>query len=65
MIPINVLKNRLYQVNQELIVYGTHGIDTLTEMIDTVRNLHNRTTAAETELLIRTLYYDIGQVQNR
>ena len=39
-------------------------IDTLTEIIDMVVNLNNRTTAVEWEPLNRTLYYDMGQVQN-
>ena len=30
----HLLKNRLYQVNQELISYGMYEIDTLMEIID-------------------------------
>ena len=54
----------MYQVNQELISYGTYGIDSLMKIIDTVVNLNNRTTTVEKELHNRTLYYDMGQVQN-
>ena len=56
--------NRLYEVNEEAISYGTYEIDTLTEIIDNIMNLHNRTTVVERELLNRTLYYDMEQVQN-
>ena len=42
-----LLKNRLYQVNQELISYGTYETDTLAEIMYTVINLKNRTTAVE------------------
>ena len=59
----HLLKNRLYQVNQELISHGTYEIDTLTEIMDTLVNLNNRSTAVEKELLNRILYYDMGQVQ--
>ena len=48
--------NRLYQVNQEVISYGTYEIDALVIIIDTVNNLNNRTTAVEREILNRTLY---------
>ena len=69
----NLLNNKLYQVDQELITYGTYEIAKLMEIIDTVVkmeiidtivNLNNRTTAVEKELLNRTLYYDMGQDQN-
>ena len=60
----NLLKNRLYQVNQELISYGTYEIDTLAEIIEVVLNLNNRSTKFVREFLNRTLYYDMGQVQN-
>ena len=48
----NLLKKRLYQVNQELISYGTYGIDTLEEIIDTIVNLNNRTTTVENRINI-------------
>ena len=47
------MKNRLYQVSQERIIYGTYEIDTLSEIKDTVLNLNNRTTAVEKEILHR------------
>ena len=59
----NVLKNRLYQVNQECFSYRTYEINTFTEIIDTVMNLNNKITAVKRELLNRTLYNDMGQVQ--
>ena len=34
----NLIKNILYQGNWELINYGIYEVDTLTEIIDTVRN---------------------------
>ena len=58
------MNNRLHQVKQEVISYGTYKIDTLTENIDTVMNLNNRTTLVESEILNRNLHYDMGQVQN-
>ena len=58
----NLLKKRLYQVNQELISYGTYEIDNLTEIIDTCINLNNRTTAVK-KILNRTLYYEMGHIQ--
>ena len=42
--------NMLYQMNQELISYGTQQIDTLTEIIDTAMKLNTRTTAVERKL---------------
>ena len=39
-------------------------IDTLIEIINIVMNFSNSTTAVERELLNKTLYYDIRQVQN-
>ena len=58
-IPLVLNKNRLYQMNQEPISYWTYENDT--EIIDTVMNWNNMNTAVETELLNRTLYYDMGQ----
>ena len=60
----NLLKNRSYQVNQELISYGTYETYTFTKTINTVMKLNNRTTAVEREHLKRNLYYDMGQVMN-
>ena len=51
---LNVLKNRLYQVNQEFISYGIYEIVILTEIIDTVINFKKRTTLVEKEPLTRT-----------
>ena len=51
------VKNRLQEVNQELISYGTYKIDTWTEIIDTVRNLNNKTTAVEK----KCPYHDLRQ----
>ena len=51
-------------MNQELISYGMYEIDTLREIKDTVMNLNNRTMPVERELLHKTLYSDMGQVQN-
>ena len=59
----HLLKNRLNQVSQELISYGIYEIDTLTEFLVPVMNLHNRCTAVKRELLHRTFYSDMGQVQ--
>ena len=42
-----MVKNRLFQVNEEPISYGTYDVDTLTEFIDTVRHSNNKTTAIE------------------
>ena len=49
------MKNRLYQVNQEPISCGTYETDTITEIINTVLNLNNRTTAIEREIFNRNL----------
>ena len=46
----------LYKVNQELIIYGTCEINTLTEIKNTVVNLNNKTTAVEKECLNRILF---------
>ena len=45
------MKNRLYQVNPELISGGTYEIDKLTEIPDTVMNVNNRIIAVERETL--------------
>ena len=37
---------------------------TLTEVIDTFRNLNNRTTAVEKEICNRTLHFYMGKIQN-
>ena len=60
----NSLKNRLYQVNQELTSYERYEIDMLMEIIDIVVNMNNRITAVRRELLNRTLYCYMEQVQN-
>ena len=44
-----LIKNRLYQVTQELSCCGK--TDTLTEIIDIVMNLNNRTIELEREIL--------------
>ena len=47
----NLVKSTLYQINQQLISYVTCEMDNLTETIDTVKNLNNRTTAIEKEVI--------------
>ena len=63
-IPSKIIKNKLYQKNQEFISYGTYKIDTLTEIKDAVMNLNKRTTVVDSKPLNSTLWYDIGQVWN-
>ena len=41
------MKYRLYQVIQELISYSTNAIGTLPDIMNTVMNLNNKTTAAD------------------
>ena len=50
----NLMKNRLFQKNQEPIRYRTYKIYTLTEIRDTVMIVINRNTAFERKILNRT-----------
>ena len=59
-----MLKIRLYQVDQEPIIYGTDYINNLTKIIDIDVNLYNRASRVERELLNSIWYYHMGQVQN-
>ena len=49
--PQDLIKYRLHVVNEELISYSTCESDTLTEIINTVRNVNNRTTTIGKEIL--------------
>ena len=46
-----MMNKRQHQLNEELICFGIFEDDTLTVIIDTVRNLNNRATAIGSEIL--------------
>ena len=59
----NLIKNRLYKLNQETMCYNTCKIDTLPEIMDTVKSFTIRATAVEMEIINTTLYYDMGKIK--
>ena len=59
----NLKKKTLYQVNEECNSSHTYEIDTLTEIVDAVKNMKNMTTTVERKFPRETLYLDIGLVK--
>ena len=47
-----LMRNRLYHVDQDHITYSAYEIDTLTQIIDTVMDLNNMIIADEQKFLI-------------
>ena len=58
------MKNRLYQVSQELISHWTYEIETLTKIIDTYEFEYQDDSSSKKKNHKRILYCNMEQVQN-